>query len=167
MPRMISLEAFEMEVEDDPTARDAGSEPPRVRRKVPILLDENLADPEVVQMLGRKKKNLKVRTVPAGTPDEQVWAQAKSLRAVVLTADRHDFWDDRKYQLQDCPGLVVLTGKTTRDHLQALSHALEKSPLLDDRQRYGTSRDMKIKASPAGAVQVKRFIQGVNTFQNL
>ena len=166
MPDVIGAEQWQREIEDDPTVRDLGPEPPRVKRKVPILLDESLASVEMVAALNRMKI-LKVRRLPAGTPDDLMWNRAKRDRAVIVSADENDFWDDHKYLLQDCPGVIVLRGKSTREHLQALRFALEKSLIVEHRQRYDTSRDVKIKASPSGAVQQKMFIQGRTVVEDL
>lgn len=123
------------------------------------MLDANV-EAEVVAHL-RGMSTVKVLPLPEGNPsDDQIWRAAQRSPAVIVSVDGSDFWNDRRFALQECPGLVVLVGKTAQAHWQAVQHALHKGRLLEHFQRYATFRDTKIKVTAAGQIHAKVFIGG-------
>ena len=158
MPKVVTEDAWEREQDSDASTRDSTPEPPRTRRKVDMVFDEAV-EAEVSDAYRRSKTIRGVRLRP-GLDDDDVWAEAKKRKAVLVSLDRKDFYSERKYPIQTCPGLIVLAGRTAAEHAQAFRHALAKVEVITEHQIWGSSRDMKIRASPGGAVQVKRFIEG-------
>lgn len=129
--------------------------PPMVRRKLVVLVDEDLSGAVLKWLEGDRR--FRVLRLPAGTPDDALWHEARRHRAVLITGNARDFWSEQRFHIQHCPGLVVLVGKTAAERLRALQQAIAYSTLLEDNARWATCRDMKIKAVPNGDLIVHRY----------
>lgn len=152
MLRLISGDVWETLYPRDDADDDL---PPLVRRKLVVLVDEDLSG-TVLQWL-ESNRRFRVLRLPAGTPDDVVWHEAQRQRAVIISGNARDFWSEQRFHIQQCPGLLVLVGSTDTERLRALRRAVATSALLEDNARWGTCRDMKIKAAPAGDLVVRRY----------
>lgn len=145
----------------DPIDQHTSDEPspPRVKRKLKMLADEDIGS-GIVHWLSLHKR-IKLIQSPRGRSDDDVWADARRQKAVLLTGNRRDFWDDGRFPIQECPGLIVVVGSTEDERFRALQFALSyDEPIMDDNARWGTCRDLKIKVTPTGAVHEKRYVEG-------
>lgn len=156
MPRQITLQEWERKRAYEP-ANDADAVPPWVKRKLRLLVDEDIGA-ELVARLSRDKR-FKIFRLRPGSSDADLWREARRRGAVLLTGNWRDFWPENQYRIQDCPGLIAVTGRTVRERSQAFEYALNESTVFEDNARWGTCRDMKIKATPTGKLQVKRYYQ--------
>ncbi|MFI5258778.1 MAG: DUF5615 family PIN-like protein [Candidatus Limnocylindrales bacterium] len=88
-------------------------------RKVRFLVDENLGD-NFAQYVS-SVPGFRGITAPSGVDDKTLWALAWQKKIAILTAD-HDFWDDHRYPLQRCPGVILLVGPTEGAKAVALAN---------------------------------------------
>src|SRR5689334_22422653 len=91
------------------------------KRKVPLLLDENM-ELEVVAEL-REVKDFRIIVGRRGASDEIIWSEARRLKAIIVTSDM-DFWDDRKYPLPQSPGVLIVSGGSAAKKIEALAFAV-------------------------------------------
>jgi predicted nuclease of predicted toxin-antitoxin system len=82
------------------------------KRKVPLLLDENLEADFIDDV--RTVKDFRVTVSNPGLSDQAVWEQARGMKAVLITADA-DFWDDRRFPLAQSPGVVIISGRSASE----------------------------------------------------
>lgn len=120
-----------------------------VPRKISLVLDANL-EAEVVHDL-KGSRGYRILVASGKRTDGEIWDWARSEKAVLITADGSDFWNDRRFHLRDSPGLIVLSAPTASGKLEALAVAfvhwdIEKLKRLGDHYLTG----MKIRASPSG-----------------
>src|SRR5713226_1922945 len=85
------------------------------KRRSKFLLDENV-DPELAIYM--RSKGLNARTIVeegrAGASDEVVFQLARKQRRILLTRDRLDFWNDRRFPLEQTHGIAVLSSDDPR-----------------------------------------------------
>lgn len=118
------------------------------KRKVPLLLDENLEADFVAEI--KAVEYLRVSVARAGAPDEAVWQHAMRIKAVLVTADV-DFWDDRKFPLQQSPGVIIISGRSAADKVDSLATAFGLWAIAEKWRKVPNWLDgCKIKASRAG-----------------
>ena len=122
-PRTTLDEWFETEQQRDPGLNRAighfmATQGPK--RKVPLLLDENM-EAEVLAEL-RGVSYLEVRVGRAGASDEMVWAEARRTRQAIVTTD-NDFWDDYDFPLMQSPGLIIVGGRNADEKTKSLATA--------------------------------------------
>jgi hypothetical protein len=129
--------------------------PPRVHRKLALLVDEDLGG-AVLHWL-ESDRRFRVLRLPAGTNDDVLWHEARRRRAVIISGNVRDFWGEQRFHIQQCPGLLMLVGRTDKERLRALRRAIATSALLEDNARWATCRDMKIKAAPDDGLVVHRY----------
>ena len=117
-------------------------------RKVPLLVDENI-EAEFVDEL-RGIRDFRVRTLARRASDEAVWAEARKLRLILVTADP-DFWNDHSYPVRDSPGVVIVSGRTYSEKAEAFAVAVVHWAI---QWRYriepASLGGMKIKATRSG-----------------
>jgi predicted nuclease of predicted toxin-antitoxin system len=102
---------------DEQQSRDAGwaksarsaAERRGPPRKLKLLVDENLGADFANYV--SSVSSLRGYPSPLGIADEDLWELAWQRKIPLLTGDR-DFWDDQRYPLQRCPGVIVLLGST-------------------------------------------------------
>ncbi len=110
------------------------------KRKVPLLLDENLEAEFVRDLLTVKDFRVAVGT-PA-TSDDTLWDEARRSKAILVTSDM-DFWDDRKFPIAQSPGVIIVQLRP-RGGLVGHHQALANTALL--------ARGIKLKSSREGVV---------------
>jgi predicted nuclease of predicted toxin-antitoxin system len=122
-PRTTLDEWFEAEKLRDATldrATNAFMAMSGPRRKVPLLLDENMEADVLAELRG--VEYLKVTVGRAGASDEMVWAEAKRTRQVIVTTD-NDFWDDHEFPLMQSPGVIIVSGRNADEKIKSLATA--------------------------------------------
>jgi predicted nuclease of predicted toxin-antitoxin system len=90
------------------------------KRKVPLLLDENLEADLAAQL--RTVDYLKVTIGWLQASDEMVWGEARRTKQVIVTTDE-DFWNDRKYPLAQSPGVIIVAGRSAEEKVESLAVA--------------------------------------------
>jgi len=96
------------------------------KRKVRLFLDRNI--PEELKKELRAYDPLKVIGI-AGEhdPDKFIWETAKRKRAIIISLDKGDFWNDSKFPLLESPGVILLASREQSIDVQitALSRFLD------------------------------------------
>ena len=127
------------------------------RRKVPLLLDENLEAEFVAEL--RAVDYLKVTVSQPGIPDEAVWAEARKTKHVIVTADE-DFWDDHRFPLAQSPGVIIVAGQNAEQKIESLATAFGIWPIRETWRLAPNFMDgLKLKASSTG-VSGKYYVDG-------
>jgi predicted nuclease of predicted toxin-antitoxin system len=125
MPRERSFEEWEQEQRE----RDPGwnrhirdfEKARGPKRKVPLLLDENL-EAEFVDDL-RTVKDFRVTVGKPGIDDRALWDQARAMQAILVTTDG-DFWDDRNFPLAQSPGVIIISGRSASEKTHTFAMAM-------------------------------------------
>jgi predicted nuclease of predicted toxin-antitoxin system len=80
------------------------------KRKVKLFLDRNIPD-ELKEEI-RAYHRFKVIGI-AGENDsyEFIWNAARGQKAIILSLDKGDFWNDKKFPLQLSPGVILISAK--------------------------------------------------------
>jgi predicted nuclease of predicted toxin-antitoxin system len=118
------------------------------KRKVPLLMDENLEADFVAEI--QAVDYLRVSVGKAGVSDETVWQHARRIKAVLVTADL-DFWDDHRFALQQSPGVIIVAGKSAEEKVDSLATAFGLWGIAENWRKVPNWLDgCKIKASRAG-----------------
>jgi len=99
------------------------------KRKVPLLLDENL-EAEFVDEV-RAVKDFRVAVGPRGVGDETLWDEARRSKAILATADT-DFWDDRKYPLAQSLGVIIVSGRLAEDKVHGFALAMGSWAIIEN-----------------------------------
>ena len=99
------------------------------KRKVPLLLDENI-EAEFVDEL-RAVKDFRVAVGKPGASDSDLWNEARRSKAVLVTTDR-DFWDDRKFPLAQSPGVIIVSGRSADDKLYSFTLAVVRWGIIEN-----------------------------------
>ena len=102
------------ELERDSAGLEGVNPPPR---KLDVLVDEDL-EIQLVREI-RASGHFRVSAMNVGTPDSEVWRDARQRRLCIITADV-DFWNDVLYPLEQSPGVIILRGATSAERLAAL-----------------------------------------------
>ena len=146
--------------ERDQEAASASS-PPTSRRKVRILLDEDVDGlAEGIRAYGRLRVELRA---PKAATDGEVWLQAKRRNLAVVTGNKRHFWREESFPLAQSPGIIALGGNNRSERLKALRHILNESWLLDDvAGHWAAPRYTRIRAVPDGSVVVTEFWDASN-----
>jgi predicted nuclease of predicted toxin-antitoxin system len=152
MPREQAFEGWEQEQrERDPSWDRRMRDFQRVRgprRKVPLLLDENL-EAEIINDL-QTIRDFRVTVGSAGAGDPELWDQARTLGAVLVTTDG-DFWNDRNYPLAQSPGVIIVSGQTASEKGYAFALAVVRYGVIEHwRKVPGWLRGMKLRATREG-----------------
>lgn len=120
------------------------------KRKVPLLLDENLELDFVAEL--RSVDYLKISLARPGASDEMIWAEAQRTRQLIVTADE-DFWDDHAFPLSKSPGVVILAGRTAEEKIECLAIAFAIWQIRANWRRAPYFLDgCKLKASTNGVI---------------
>lgn len=90
------------------------------RTKLDLLLDEDL-EADLGTFL-KAMPDFRVRTGRAGMDDRSLWRRATQAGYALVTADL-DFWNDHQFPLEECPGVVILRGRTGLDKAHAFMRA--------------------------------------------
>ncbi len=92
------------------------------KRKVKLFLDRNI--PEELKEAVKASRVFKV-TGFAGEndSDEFIWNTAKRLNAIILSLDKGDFWNDKKFPLRESPGVILIASReqSVDVHIYALN----------------------------------------------
>ena len=95
------------------------------KRKVKLFLDRNIP--------GELKEAVKVSHVFRITgiagendSDEFIWNAAKSQNSIILSLDKGDFWNDKKFPLRESPGVILIASReqSVDVHIKALGRFL-------------------------------------------
>ena len=80
------------------------------KRKVRLFLDRNI--PEGLKEGLKTYAPLKVIGIAGeNDPDEFIWGTAKRKRAIIISLDKGDFWNDTKFPLRESPGVILLASR--------------------------------------------------------
>ena len=127
------------------------------KRKVPLLVDENLEAAFVAEL--RAIDFMKVTVGQSGIPDEAVWATARRSKLVIVTGDE-DFWDDRRFPLIQSPGVIIVAGSNAEQRIDSLATAFGIWSIKENWRRAPYFLDgSKLKASSTG-VRGKHHLDG-------
>jgi hypothetical protein len=91
------------------------------KRKVPLLLDENLEAEFVRDLL--TVKDFRVAVGTPGTSDDTLWDEARRSKAILVTSDM-DFWDDRRFPIAQSPGVIIVAGRSADDKMYSFALAV-------------------------------------------
>jgi predicted nuclease of predicted toxin-antitoxin system len=115
------------------------------KRKVPLLIDENI-EAELIAEL-QAVKDFRVSVGRPRASDKQLWNEARHTRAILVTADM-DFWDDRKFPLAQSPGVIIVSGRSADDKLYSLTLAMVEWDIVENWRRVPFFLDgSKLKSS--------------------
>lgn len=146
--------------ERDPDRAGALS-PPSTRRKIRILLDEDVDG--LAESIGFHGRLRVERRAPKGASDDEVWRLAITHNHTIVTGNKRDFWSEDKFPLVQSPGIVVLGGRNTAERLRSLDQVLRQSWILDDVGAYPQApRYTRIRAVPDGSVVMTEFWDASN-----
>jgi len=127
------------------------------KRKVPLLLDENLEAEFVAEL--QSVEFLKVTISRPGISDEAVWAEARKAKQVIVTGDE-DFWDGHRFPLAQSPGVIILAGRDAEQRIDSLATAFGVWSIKENWRRAPYFLDgSKLKASSTG-VSGKHYFDG-------
>jgi predicted nuclease of predicted toxin-antitoxin system len=151
-PKRIALDEWiELQRAEDPRFDRHVEEFLRTRgpkRKVPLLLDENL-EAELIAEL-RSIDFLKVTVSQPGIPDDAVWAEARRSKLVIVTGDE-DFWDDHRFPLARSPGVIIVAGRNAEQKSDSLATVFGMWSIQENWRRAPYFLDgCKVKASSSG-----------------
>ena len=135
------------EVRLDP--RDTAAFLARFRRSPRFLLDEDVTV-DFAEYLREGKFNVLtvVEAGLGGRPDEEVFQLARRERRILVTRNARDFWDDRRFPLEQTSGIAVLGSERPEAAIYMLR-------LMGG--KYGDLwRGMKIEFSANGEYRVKQ-----------
>jgi len=131
-----------------------------------FLFDENVDD-VIIELF--RDRGMNVHRAERGISDEKVFQQARLERRMLLTHDE-DFWDDRRFPLQQSPGVLILAVPGNSEALGmmlgAVADVFWKNAELWRAQkiRLSTTGDAeelyvqnKLRAHDSGRVEVTRF----------
>jgi predicted nuclease of predicted toxin-antitoxin system len=152
MPRERSFEEWEQEQRArDPDWDRRIRDFQRVRgprRKIPLLLDENL-EAEFVDDL-RTVRDFRVTVGNPGSDDQALWDQARAMHAILVTTDG-DFWDDRNFPLARSPGVIIISGQSASEKTYTFAMAMVSWDVIDGwRKVPNWLRGIKLKATREG-----------------
>jgi predicted nuclease of predicted toxin-antitoxin system len=157
MPRRKSYEQWEREqiARDPKWERDleAWRKTTGSKRKIGLLLDESLEE-EAVSAISALRY-FRVSRPKRGADDAKVWDEAKKSHSIIVTGDRSDFWSDRKFPLHQCPGVIILVGKSAFEKLRAFVQALEEWDVIGvgrRSRRKASFSHIKVRATPTGTL---------------
>jgi predicted nuclease of predicted toxin-antitoxin system len=86
----------------------AKTTPPR--RKVNLFLDRNI--PRELIKIVQVSKDFKITGIAKeNDSDEFIWQIAKHQNAIILSLDKGDFWNDKKFPLHDAPGVILIASR--------------------------------------------------------
>ena len=87
------------------------------KRKVKLFLDRNI--PEKLKEAVQASKDFKITGI-AGEhdSDEFIWNTAKRQNAILLSLDKGDFWNDKKFPLREAPGVILIASREQRIDVQ-------------------------------------------------
>jgi predicted nuclease of predicted toxin-antitoxin system len=95
------------------------------KRKVKLFLDRNI--PGKLKEAVKASKDFRITGI-AGEhdSDEFIWNTAKSQNAIILSLDKGDFWNDKKFPLREAPGVILIASReqSVDVHLNALNRFL-------------------------------------------
>jgi len=80
------------------------------KRKVKLFLDRNI--PRELKETVQASKDFKIIGI-AGEKDsdEFIWNTAKCQNAIILSLDKGDFWNDKKFPLREAPGVILIASR--------------------------------------------------------
>jgi len=131
---------------------------PSTKRKVPLLLDENL-EAQIVAELSAVR-GFRVAVAPGETEDPKLWELARRTKALLVTCDL-DFWNDRRYPLAQSPGVIIGRGKTASHKIESLAMAFGSWDIVGTWRRVPWWLEgVKVKAS-LSEVQANAWRDGV------
>src|SRR5262249_8205640 len=149
--RMTYDEWIQRQRERDPDWDRFVSEFEKVRGpkpKVPLLFDENM-EAEVIAEL-RAVKDFRLNVGKRGSADQSVWNEARRLKAILVTADM-DFWEDRKFPLAQSPGVIIVSGGSAQEKVEALAFAVGAWRIVENWRKVPNWLDgTKLKAHKSG-----------------
>ena len=118
------------------------------KRKVPIIFDENLKE-ELVETVRTLKKQFRIIELKKGADDSVIWQEGKRKKAVIVTSDASDFWNDKKFPFHDAPLVIVLRSSSAEQKLVAFLRAILEWNVIENYRRVGPPglKRLKIKAS--------------------
>jgi predicted nuclease of predicted toxin-antitoxin system len=108
----------------DPDAIKLGKELSKnipLKRKVKLFLDRNI--PRELKETVQASKDFKITGIAGeNDTDEFIWHTAKRQNAIILSLDKGDFWNDKKFPLREAPGVILIASREQSVDVQI--HAL-------------------------------------------
>ncbi|SRR6266700_5927936 len=123
------------------------------KRKVRLFLDRNLPD-ELKEELKAHRIFKIVGIARENDPDEYIWHKARSQNAAILSLDKGDFWNDKKFLLHESPGVILISsrGQSVDLYITALVRFLYRIVIAGVRRSPDYLKKMKFKVSTKGFV---------------
>ena len=97
------------------------------KRKIPLLLDENMEAEFVCEI--RAVKDFRVAVGKPSASDDELWSQARRSEALLVTSDM-DFWDDGRFPLAQSPGVIILAGRSAQDKVYSFALAVGRWDII-------------------------------------
>ena len=95
------------------------------KRKVKLFLDRNI--PGELKEAVKASKVFRITGIAGeNDSDEFIWNTAKSQNAIILSLDKGDFWNDKKFPLREAPGVILIASReqSVDVHMKALNRFL-------------------------------------------
>ncbi len=95
------------------------------KRKVRLFLDRNI--PRRLKEAVKASPIFRITGIAGeNDSDELIWNRAKSQNAIILSLDKGDFWNDKKFPLHESPGLILIASReqNVEVHIKALNSFL-------------------------------------------
>lgn len=80
------------------------------KRKVRLFLDRNIPE-ELKEGLKAYDRLKVIGFAGENDSDEFIWGTAKRKKAIIISLDKGDFWNDTKFPLRESPGVILLTSR--------------------------------------------------------
>jgi len=120
------------------------------KRKVIVIFDRNVPESFIDIFLTVRwlKKQFKVLGIAIDKlSDEALIKAAQQSGAILITGD-DDFWNDKKFRLEDSPGIIILKGRTEKQIIDSFLTALNIIDFVYGIRKFPDyMHGMKIKAS--------------------
>ena len=117
------------------------------KRKIRIFVDASLPQRFVDEVGNYNAFKLVGKAGSEG--DQEIYKQAKRLKALLLTLDK-DFWNDHVFPLSQSPGVVIIEGNNLKDVDYCFGYflayfgiidAIRKIPTYPERMKFKISRE--------------------------
>jgi len=121
-----------------------------LKRKIRVFIDASLPEKFVNEINNHNVFKLVGRA--RNEEDLKVYAQAKRLKALLLTSDM-DFWNDKIFPLSQSSGVIIIRGNNLEDIDYCFGWFLANFGIIDAIRKIPTySEGMKFKISREGII---------------
>ena len=135
------------------------------KRKVKFFLDRNLPD-EFKEAVKAYHLFKVIAIAKENDSDELIWNTAKRKHTIILSLDKGDFWNDKKFPLHESPGVILISSReqSIDTYINTLVLFMLNTGIVDGIRRYPDYlKKMKFKISANGLVH--KFINNKGSLE--